>query len=147
MPENKEINVEAELKGTTLKTYWYIFKVGKPVGVREIQRSLGLSSPSVALHHLEKLRHLGLLNKDEFGKYFLKEDVKIGVFRFFLKFGKLLLPRFLFYAVFFSSALTLYLIQAFMKGNPIDLFALTFSFAASIISWYETIKIWREKLI
>jgi len=147
LPKNEEINIEAELKGTTLKTYWYIFKVGKPVGVREIQRGLGLSSPSVALHHLEKLRQLGLLNKDEFGKYFLKEEVKIGVFRFFLKFGKLLLPRFLFYAVFFSSALTLYLIQAFIEGKPLDFLVLTLGLAASITSWYEAAKIWKEKLI
>ncbi|MBS7655438.1 hypothetical protein KEJ50_02945, partial [Candidatus Bathyarchaeota archaeon] len=61
--------------------------------------------------------------------------------------GKLLLPRFLFYAVFFSSALTLYLIQAFIENESPSFFALTLGFIASITSWYEAIKIWKEKLI
>lgn len=142
-----EVKIEAELKGTTLKTYWYMLKVNRPIGVREIQRALNLSSPSVALHHLEKLKRLGLLTKDELGKYYLKDEVKIGVFRFFFKFGKLLLPRFLFYAVFFSSALTLYLIQSLIKNESPSFFALTLGFIASLTSWYEAIKIWKEKLI
>jgi len=142
-----EIKIEAELKGTTLKAYWYMLKVNRPIGVREIQRALNLSSPSVALHHLEKLKRLGLLTKDELGKYYLKDEVKIGVFRFFFKFGKLLLPRFLFYAVFFSSALTLYLIQSLIKNESPSFFALTLGFIASLTSWYEAIKIWKEKLI
>ncbi|MEM2843477.1 MAG: helix-turn-helix domain-containing protein [Candidatus Bathyarchaeia archaeon] len=146
MSEN-EVKIEAELKGTTLKAYWYIFKVNRAVGVRELQKALSLSSPSVALHHLEKLKRLGLLTKDELGKYYLKDEVKVGVFRFFFKFGKLLLPRFLFYAVFFSSALTLYLIQAFIENESPSFFALTLGFIASITSWYEAIKIWKEKLI
>ena len=42
-----------------------------PVGAREVQRDLGLSSPSVAWHHLEKLRELGLLRKNARGEYTL----------------------------------------------------------------------------
>ncbi|HYR04427.1 MAG TPA: hypothetical protein VEO75_03480, partial [Nitrososphaerales archaeon] len=47
--------IEYELRGKTLKVYMYILKQGKPVGVREVQRELGFSSPSVAYHHIEKL--------------------------------------------------------------------------------------------
>jgi DNA-binding transcriptional ArsR family regulator len=148
MPENEaEIQkIEAELKGTTFKVYWHIFRLGHPIGVRELQRSLNLSSPSVALHHLEKLRRLGLLNKDEHGRYSPKEDVKVGILRLFLKIGKLTLPRYLFYAVFFTSTLVLYLAQILMMGLTPDFIALVVCFSASLSSWYEGIKIWREKM-
>ncbi|NIM45531.1 MAG: hypothetical protein GTN80_07805, partial [Nitrososphaeria archaeon] len=47
---------ESELKGKTLLVYWYLIKErGDSVGVREIQRALKFSSPSVASYHLEKL--------------------------------------------------------------------------------------------
>ncbi|MEM2897153.1 MAG: helix-turn-helix domain-containing protein [Candidatus Bathyarchaeia archaeon] len=138
--------IEAELKGTTLKVYWHIFKSRRPMGVRELQRSLDLSSPSVALHHLEKLRHLGLLNKDEHGRFSLNEEVKVGILRFFLKVGKLLLPRYLFYAVFFTSVLALYLAQILVMGLIPDFIALVVCFSASLSSWYEAIKVWRERV-
>lgn len=138
--------IESELKGTTFKVYWYIFKLNRPVGVRELQRSLNLSSPSVALHHLEKLRNLDLLVKDEYGRYSLKESIKVGILRFFLKIGKLMLPRYLFYAVFFTSILILYLVQILIMNLIPDFIALVVCFSASLISWYEVIKIWKEKM-
>ena len=54
------------LRGRTLRAYLFILKSPKPVGVRELQRSLGLSSPSVAYHHLDKLIRLGLIEKDQY---------------------------------------------------------------------------------
>lgn len=146
MDESEGFKLESELKGTTFKVYWYLLKAGQPVGVRETQRALGLSSPSVALHHLEKLRRLKLLAKDAYGRYSVKEDVKVGALRSFLKFGRFMLPRYLFYAVFFSSATALYLIQAFLASEMPGFMALTLGFGASVIFWYETIKVWKEKL-
>ncbi len=52
-----------ELSGTALKAYLALLKAGRPVGVRELQRMLGLSSPSTARHHLERLVTLGLAVK------------------------------------------------------------------------------------
>jgi len=137
---------EAELRGTTLRVYWYIFKSEDSVGVREVQRACGLASPSTALHHLEKLRDLGVIGKDEYGQYHLVEQVKVGTLRLFLKFGRLVLPRFLFYAVFFLASLVLYLLQSFWFSTIPDMMALLFGASASVASIYETIRIWREKL-
>ncbi|HEX9612477.1 MAG TPA: hypothetical protein VGA05_02565, partial [Candidatus Bathyarchaeia archaeon] len=63
MQEEKDRIVESELKGLTLRIYWHILSLNKKetIGIRSIQRALGLSSPSVASHHLEKLKTLGLL--------------------------------------------------------------------------------------
>ena len=67
MQEDKERLVESELKGVTLRVYWHILgsENKENIGVRRIQRELGLSSPSVALHHLEKLRTLGPRDSSE----------------------------------------------------------------------------------
>jgi DNA-binding transcriptional ArsR family regulator len=137
---------EAQVRGTTLRVYWNVFKSEDSVGVREIQRACGLASPSTALHHLEKLRELGVVQKDEFGRYRLMEQVKVGTLRLFLKFGKLVLPRYLFYAVFFSASLVLYILGSFWYSTSLDAMAVLFGLSASAVSIFETIRIWRDKL-
>ena len=137
---------EAEVRGTTLRIYWHVFKAQSSVGVREVQRACGLASPSTALHHLEKLRELGVVQKDEYGQYRLMEQVKVGTLRLFLKFGRLVLPRYLFYAVFFSASLVLYVLGSFWYSMSLDAMAMLFGLSASAASIFETIRIWREKL-
>jgi len=137
---------ESELHGTTLRVYWHLFKSNRPVGVREMQRAVGLSSPSTALHHLEKLRELGLVKKDEYGQYIIVEQVKVGTLRLFFRFGRLVLPRYLFYAVFFTTALAFYVIESFLNFTLPNAMAIIFGISAGLISWYEAIRIWKEKL-
>ncbi|MDR2204264.1 MAG: hypothetical protein LBE76_08255 [Nitrososphaerota archaeon] len=74
--------LEYALRGKVWKVYWFLLKKGEPVGVREVQRALRFSSPSVANHHLEQLCALGLVTKQEIGgQYALAGEVKIGVLR------------------------------------------------------------------
>ena len=88
------------LKGTTAEVYRFILTVGKPVGVREVQRALNLSSPSLALYHLSKLEEVGLLKRENgnyvVDKVVLDNSVKVSHF---------LVPRHLFYAIFTITAL------------------------------------------
>jgi predicted transcriptional regulator len=80
--ENK---LEYALRGKDWKVYWLLLKSGRPMSVREVQRSLHFSSPSVAQHHLEQLRELGLVQKQDIGGYYsLTSEVKIGVLRHFV---------------------------------------------------------------
>ncbi len=51
------------LTGTTLRVYRYLYRMGKPCGIREIQRGLGLSSSSVAVYHVKKLLDAGLVRE------------------------------------------------------------------------------------
>ena len=60
--ESKEV-----LKGTTLEVYRFLLKSSKPVGTRELQRALDLSSSSVATYHLSKLEDAGLLKGKQAG--------------------------------------------------------------------------------
>ncbi|MCK4243874.1 hypothetical protein KAX03_03310 [Candidatus Bathyarchaeota archaeon] len=140
-----ENRVEAELKGTTLLVYWHLLKTRKQcVGVRELQRALGLSSPSVALYHLEKLRNLKVVKKDKSGEYCIKEKVKVGILQQFVNIGKYSLPRFLFYAVFFITATIMYLLQYGVTFID-SVFVIIFGVAASAVFLYESIRLWRRK--
>jgi len=136
---------ESELRGSTLRVYWYLFKKGEGVGVREVQRALGMSSPSTALHHLDKLRELGLIEKDRFGQYVMLKEVKVGVLRFFMRFGTLVLPRYLFYAAFFSTSLLIYLYREGFTGSVHNAMALIFGLTGAAVCWYETGRIWSER--
>ncbi len=91
-----------ELEGTTLNVYASMVKEGKPLGPRETMRLANLSSPSVAYWHLQKLESLGLITKNEYGEYFIKEKVNISGH---LWIGKNLVPRLIFYAFFFIGIL------------------------------------------
>ena len=91
-----------ELEGTTLNVYACMVKEGKPLGPRETMRLANLSSPSVAYWHLQKLELLGLITKNEYGEYFIKEKVNISGH---LWIGKTLVPRLIFYAFFFIGIL------------------------------------------
>jgi len=138
-----ETKLDYALRGKAWKVYWLLLKNGRPMSVREVQRALHFSSPSVANHHLEQLRELGLVEKQEVGgHYFLVSQVKIGVLRHFVKLGKLLFPRYFFYAVFsttFFITYLLFIIQGFTREN---LFILLFGTIISAIFWYEAIRIW-----
>ncbi|RLE82421.1 MAG: hypothetical protein DRJ52_02255 [Thermoprotei archaeon] len=133
--------LEAELKGTTLRVYITMLKLSKPVGVRELQRIMGFRSPNTALYHLEKLRRLGLVDKNIEGEYLVVREAKVGQLLFFTKIGSLMVPRFLFYAVFFTVFLLSYLIME--KPN---LYAILASGLAAAFFWVETIRAWMNKI-
>jgi len=138
--------VESELKGKTLLVYWHMLKTPTTsVGVREIQRALHFSSPSIATHHLEKLISLGLVDKSGTGEYYITQEVKVGLLRFFTRLGRFLVPRYLFYSVWFSTMLIVYLTFYRHDGSVHNMVAVIFGVLASLILWLETARLWREK--
>ena len=144
MTEERDRLIESELKGATLRVYWHILGSKKrAVGVRPVQRALGLSSPSVALHHLEKLRELGLLEKDSTGEYHLIEQVKVGVLQNFVGVLGFLLPRYLFYSTMFTVMLLLYPVLYNPDLSVHNIMAFVFGVSAVAISWSETWRAWR----
>ena len=142
--EVNEEKIESELKGNTLRVYWFMLRSGGDgVGVRAVQRALGFSSPRLAAYHLERLEDLGLVEKRH-GQCFLVKEVKVGVLKHFLKFGKFLLPRYLFYATMFTTFL-IYIVVKFEEVSTYSMLALILSILGSAIFWYETIRTWRQK--
>ncbi|MDH5483428.1 MAG: hypothetical protein OEY22_11230 [Candidatus Bathyarchaeota archaeon] len=138
--------LESELKGKTLLVYWYLLQQpSHMVGVREVQRALGFSSPSIAAHHLEKLQNLRLVQKKGTGEYVLEEEVKVGILRFFTRMGHFLVPRYLFYSILFSTMVTAYFMLLLVLQITPNFYAVMFGLIAVAIFWIETIRLWRTK--
>jgi DNA-binding transcriptional ArsR family regulator len=144
---NVDLSRESEIHGTTLRVYWYLFRNARPVGVRETQRALSMSSPSTALYHLEKLRELGVTEKDEMGQYFLKEQVQVGTLRMFLRIGRLILPRYLFYAIFLTTAVAVYAAQRILETGALEPAVVVFGAIGAGVSWYECARLWKERVV
>jgi hypothetical protein len=109
-----------ELNASTFQTYIYLVKVGKAVGPRDVMRGANLSSPSVAYRNLQKLIDLGLVIKDEYNNYVVKEKVaKKG----YIWIGKTLMPSFVIVGFIFVGILIgelAVLIPHLVRGAPIQ---------------------------
>ncbi len=114
-----------------------MLKSNKPLGIREVQRALNLSSPSVAQYHLAKLDQAGLVKKDG-GNYVVNRVLLDNC----LKINRFIVPRYLFYLVFSAVILVLELTilnPATFSSNFFFFTAATFIFF--LIFCYETIRV------
>ena len=138
----QKAKVEYQLRGKTLQVYLRLLQHGSAVGVREIQKDLGFSSPSVAFHHLDKLINLGIVAKDEYERYVLVKKVDTGILSAFVNIGGLALPRLGFYAAFFTTITVAYLL---LNWRVLDLYAVIGTIGGSAVFWYEAWRVWRRK--
>ena len=92
----------SRLEGITLSVYWYVVKQGKPIGPRDAMKGAHLSSPSVAYRHLQKLEDMGLLQKNEYGEYIVKQKVNVAGY---LWVGRFFWSKMLLYALLFAGVL------------------------------------------
>ncbi|MGE5555898.1 MAG: hypothetical protein ACM3UY_06520 [Methanocella sp.] len=110
-----------ELEGNTLNVYAYIVRTNKPVGTRDVTRGAELSSTSVAHRHLQKLEEMGLIEKNNYGDFILKEKANINGHVWV---GKNLVPRLMFYSFFFLGAfaaeLSIILLGLIFKGLAVE---------------------------
>ena len=133
-------DAEDILRGTTLRVYMYVLKKGT-AGIREVQRGLKLSSPTLASYHLEKLKKAGLVKQTMEGyeahQVFLRNMIRLR---------RTLIPRHFFYSVFCISALVLEL--TFYKP-PVWTREYVFSVIVTLFSaaafTYETIRTFLRK--
>jgi len=128
-------DMEALLKGTTWKVYKYVLENG-PTGIREIQKSLRLSTPSLVLYHLNKLEEEGIIKKDEQGytatRILLRNRVKVK---------RLLVPRYFFYSLFMIAAIIVQ--TSIFRPRTISrdyAFSLAIMCAITAFCLYETIR-------
>jgi len=83
-------------------------------------RGANLSSPSVAYRNLQRLTELGLVDKDDYGNYFVKK--KVGL-KGYVWVGRMLLPRFAIFGFVFVGVLALeiaVLIPHLMLNSPVE---------------------------
>jgi predicted DNA-binding transcriptional regulator len=135
--EKVEVDI---LKGTTLKVYRLIFKEGKPLGIHDVQRGLGLSSPSLASYHIDKLLQAGLIKEQDKG--YIVDRV---VFDNMIRIRRTLIPFQTAYTAFFVAALLILL--TYLKPPEITstyAFAILISLVGIVTSLYEMIKTFRK---
>lgn len=143
---------EVLLEGKTLQIYWYIFTHSK-AGIREIQKALNISSSGTVSYQISKLQDAGILSKDETeGKYYIKEEVRRGILKFYLRIGNRVIPRISLYLIIYILGFILYLIFAFISGDefitdPMSILLLFFLIFGTIILIFQSIKVWKIKPI
>jgi repressor of nif and glnA expression len=138
LSESKDI-----LRGLTLKVYKFILKNDKPVGIREVQRALNLSSPTLALYHMNKLEEAGFIKK-ELNGYVADRIILENLIRL----RRVLIPRHFFYTVFFVASLIFLVV--FLRPSMLTreyIFSLGVVSVAAATSVYETIKALSEKVL
>jgi hypothetical protein len=132
-----------ELTGTALAVYRLLLTSSKPLGIRETQRTLGLSSPSVAQYHLTKLESLGLVKKVD-GNYVVDTVILQNCVRI----SNRLFPKYLFYSLFGFLAL---IGQLFLFRPAILTQSYFFSVLVTVafLSFfcYETLNVWLKRTL
>lgn len=141
-----------KLTGTTLRVYRYLYRMGKPCGIREIQRGLGLSSSSVAVYHVRKLLEAGLIREESAADAADGSQVDSSrgssgyvvdriIYENMIRVRRSLIPLQVGYSVFFATALVILLVL--LRPNPISggfIFALLVIAAACGLFAYEALK-------
>lgn len=127
---------DTPLGGTTLRVYRYLYKTGKPLGIHDVQRGLGLSSASLAEYHLKKLLRDGLIREETDG--YVVDRV---MFENMVRLGRWVLPFQSAYAAFFAT--TLIVMITIMRPEVLTssyVFAVIVNVAALGFAAYETLK-------
>ena len=142
MAEDHGISDEAlsnAMRGKTLGVYFTILRSGRGWTARELQRKLRFSSPSLALYHLDKLKQIGLVETDRDGLYEVTRIVRVGVLKYFVKIGPQLVPRFVFYSVFFAVIPIALFLTVGLTLHPVDVTLVLVTGIASILFLCETV--------
>jgi hypothetical protein len=108
----------------------------KALRIADIQRGLGLSSPSVAQYHIQKLVQLGLVKEEQAG-YIVERVILDNIMRF----RRVSIPVQTAYVAFFG--VTLFILLFFLRPvtfTSVYFFAAAVNISALAISIYETFK-------
>lgn len=89
-----------KIKGKTLEVYYLMVRnPDVKYGVREIQRTLGYSSSSIAAYHLDRLVEYNLIQKTPTGQYYIDKDpILLGKLEDHVKIAGNLIPKIAIYS-------------------------------------------------
>lgn len=131
------------LRGLTLKVYKYILQKDRPVGIREVQRGLNLSSPTLALYHMNKLEEAGLIKKEAAG--YVADRI---ILQNLIRLRRVLIPRNFFYMIFLITSLIMLIV--FLRPPTLSreyIFSLAVISVAAATSVYETMKVFSQEVL
>jgi hypothetical protein len=142
-PTNTSKASPPAIKGNTTRVYLFVLKNG-PCELREVQRALKLSTPSLAFYHLSRLVQSGVISRTEDGRYIVVTDISADLLDGYVKFGRQIIPQFFFLTLIFTAILAYYVYLVWrLPLDTDDIVTIVYSLSI-IVLWYETIKIWRR---
>ncbi|BEP18689.1 hypothetical protein PYJP_20410 [Pyrofollis japonicus] len=134
--ERDVVDPLTELSGTSLRAYLVLLRSRRPLGVRELQRILGVRSPSTARHHLDRLIRLGLVVEKEGG--YVAVPPRRGLLKAYIVLHGALVPRSLVLTAFLLASTAAYVL---LPGR--DPVAATVLIIASLLSTYHTLEAYK----
>jgi len=122
--------------------YLFLLRHG-PSELREVQHGLGLSTPSLASYHLDKLVTVGYVFQNELGKYCAVKEASGDVLEGFSRVGILLVPQLLFFAVLFTPIVSYFAVESLYSSSYVP-FLVVSSLCLVAVVWYQTLRVWRR---
>ena len=132
-----------QVYGKTWDVYLCILTSSGPIGVREIWRALGFSSPSLAQYHVNKLLELRLIESTPQGKYVTNDEERLEALRSFLALRGMLIPRMVVYAALLSGVMVSYVVFWPWRGDFRDLVVLGVTLFSVSAFLFEAVKQYR----
>jgi hypothetical protein len=134
--------VSQEIKGNTLRVYLQLVKNG-PSELRDVQRGVGLSSPSLASYHLGRLVRSGYAKQDELGRYVATNESSTEILEGYSRVGPAVVPQLFFFTVLFTI-LTAFFSYEVLYSSSYTVYLIAVSVAMAGALWYETSRLWRK---
>lgn len=142
MTDNKGEGGLPELKGNTLRVYLHVLRRG-PCELRDVQRALGLSTPSLASYHLRRLMEMGYVTQSQDGRYTALKDASTDILLGYTKVGTVIVPQLLFFALLFTIITGYFGFRALYEPAYTPYLVATAAAAVAAL-WYETARLWRR---
>ncbi|BCU67486.1 hypothetical protein HS7_09230 [Sulfolobales archaeon HS-7] len=117
---------------TRMKIYYYLLTQNRPVSIRKIQQDLGLSTPSLVLYHIRKLKEEGYITEVPEGyivnKVILEDYIKIK---------SKIIPKSLFLSSFYITAILITAIFFFYSPKIAVIYSIIILAVGASISLYD----------
>ena len=136
------IKGKPEIAGNTFRVYLHLLRAGASE-LRDVQRSLGFSTPSLASYHLGRLVEAGYVKQNERGQYVAVEGAAGDLLEGYTKLGVFLVPQLFFFALFFTAVVGFFAYMSLSLSSYVPLLVGT-SLAMVAVLWYETFRVWRR---
>ncbi len=136
MPDGREI------KGNTLRVYLHLLRHG-PSELRDVQREIGLSTPSLASYHLGKLVDAGYATQDELGRYVVTGEASREILAGYSNIGVAIVPQLFFFALLFTILTAFFSYEALIFSHFV-IFLVAISVGMVVVLWLQTVRLWRK---
>jgi hypothetical protein len=131
-----------ELKGNTLRVYLLLLSKG-PCELRDVQRALGFSTPSLASYHLNKLIEAGYATQNPAGQYCSVKDASGEILEGFTRVGGVLVPQLTFFSILFTALIAFFGLMSLSNPEYVRFLVATSTVLVAVL-WYETARVWRR---